>query len=48
MHFSLIKDEDLIRVDHSGTVVDGGKNRRLNYGKTTTWISPSIAMSSED
>lgn len=33
MHFSLIRDEDLIRVDHSGAVVDGGKNRRLNYGK---------------
>lgn len=34
MHFSLIKDEDLIRIDHEGNVVDGGKNRRLNYGKT--------------
>lgn len=33
MHFSLIKDEDLIRVDHAGNVVDGGKNRRLNYGQ---------------
>ncbi|RFU26262.1 hypothetical protein B7463_g10077, partial [Scytalidium lignicola] len=32
MHFSLIRDEDLIRVDHAGRVVDGGKNRRLNYG----------------
>jgi hypothetical protein len=32
MHFSLIRDEDLIRVDHNGEVVDGGKNRRLNYG----------------
>ncbi|KAL6411976.1 putative class ii aldolase adducin domain-containing protein [Ilyonectria robusta] len=31
MHFSLIRDEDLIRVDHDGKVVDGGKNRRLNY-----------------
>ncbi|KAI1080822.1 class 2 aldolase adducin domain-containing protein [Whalleya microplaca] len=31
MHFSLIRDEDLIRVDHDGNVVDGGKNRRLNY-----------------
>ncbi|KAJ0117904.1 hypothetical protein J7T55_014354 [Diaporthe amygdali] len=31
LHFSLIRDEDLIRVDHSGKVVDGGKNRRLNY-----------------
>lgn len=37
MHFSLIRDEDLIRVDHSGTVVDGGKNRRLNYGKMKTF-----------
>lgn len=33
MHFSLIRDEDLIRVDASGKVVDGGKNRRFNYGK---------------
>lgn len=32
IHFSLIRDEDLIRVDHNGNVVDGGKNRRLNYG----------------
>lgn len=31
MHFSLIRDEDLLRVDHAGKVVDGGKNRRLNY-----------------
>ncbi|RMZ38156.1 hypothetical protein AFCA_000150 [Aspergillus flavus] len=31
MHFSLIEDDDLIRVDHSGTVVEGGKNKRLNY-----------------
>ncbi|KAH9903917.1 class 2 aldolase adducin domain-containing protein [Xylariomycetidae sp. FL2044] len=30
-HFSLIRDKDLIRVDHDGNVVDGGKNRRLNY-----------------
>ncbi|KAL0263028.1 hypothetical protein SLS55_002003 [Diplodia seriata] len=30
MHFSLITDDDLIRVDHDGNVV-GGKNRRLNY-----------------
>ncbi|KAJ8116682.1 hypothetical protein OPT61_g1933 [Boeremia exigua] len=30
-HFSLIRDEDLIRVDHSGKVVEGGKNKRLNY-----------------
>lgn len=32
-HFSLIRDEDLIRVDHEGYVVEGGKNKRLNYGK---------------
>lgn len=32
-HFSLIKDEDLIRVDHDGKVVEGGRNKRLNYGK---------------
>jgi hypothetical protein len=32
MHFSLIRDDDLIRVDHEGKVVDGGRNRRLNYG----------------
>lgn len=31
-HFSLIRDEDLIRVDHNGKVVEGGKNKRLNYG----------------
>ncbi|KAH7113325.1 class II aldolase/adducin domain protein [Dendryphion nanum] len=30
-HFSLIRDEDLIRVDHDGKVVEGGKNKRLNY-----------------
>jgi ribulose-5-phosphate 4-epimerase/fuculose-1-phosphate aldolase len=33
MHFSLIRDEDLIRVDENGKVIDGGKNRRLNYGE---------------
>lgn len=32
-HFSLIRDEDLIRVDHDGKVVEGGKNKRLNYGE---------------
>jgi hypothetical protein len=32
MHFSLIRDEDLIRVDRDGKVVEGGKNKRLNYG----------------
>ncbi|KAK5120743.1 hypothetical protein LTR85_006101 [Meristemomyces frigidus] len=31
MHFALVRDEDLIRVDHEGKVVDGGRNRRLNY-----------------
>jgi hypothetical protein len=31
-HFSLLRDEDLIRVDHYGKVVEGGKNKRLNYG----------------
>ncbi|KAK3933854.1 putative class ii aldolase [Diplogelasinospora grovesii] len=30
LHFSLVTDDDLIRVDHDGNVVDGGKNRRLN------------------
>ncbi|KAK3328266.1 class 2 aldolase adducin domain-containing protein [Cercophora scortea] len=30
MHFSLITDEDLIRVNHDGEVVDGGRNRLLN------------------
>ncbi|KAK3685149.1 class 2 aldolase adducin domain-containing protein [Podospora appendiculata] len=30
MHFSLIRDEDLIRVNHDGQVVDGGRNRLLN------------------
>lgn len=33
LHFSLITDEDLIRVDHDGKVVDGGDNWRLNYGR---------------
>ena len=32
MHFSLIRDEDLIRVDRDGKVVEGGKNKRLNCG----------------
>jgi hypothetical protein len=31
-HFSLMRDEDLIRVDHNGKVVESGKNKRLNYG----------------
>lgn len=34
MHFSLIRDEDLILVNAEGKVVDGGKNRRLNYGES--------------
>lgn len=32
-HFSTIRDEDLVRVDHDGKVVEGGKNKRLNYGE---------------
>lgn len=32
LHFSLITDDDLIRVDHDGKVVEGGNNLRLNYG----------------
>ncbi|CAK7207313.1 hypothetical protein SEUCBS139899_010123 [Sporothrix eucalyptigena] len=31
LHFSLITDDDLIRVNHEGEVVDGGDNHRLNY-----------------
>ncbi|CAK7244472.1 MAG: hypothetical protein STHCBS139747_006013 [Sporothrix thermara] len=31
LHFSLITDDDLIRVDHNGKVVEGGDNLRLNY-----------------
>lgn len=31
-HFGLMCDEDLIRVNHEGIVVDSGKNKRLNYG----------------
>ncbi|KAF2641315.1 class II aldolase/adducin domain protein [Massarina eburnea CBS 473.64] len=31
LHFSLIEDGDLMRVDNEGKVVDGGKNRRLDY-----------------
>lgn len=34
-HFSLIRDEDLIRLDHAGKVVEGEKNKRLNYGRYT-------------
>ncbi|KAH8884901.1 class 2 aldolase adducin domain-containing protein [Thozetella sp. PMI_491] len=30
LHFTLIKDEDLIRVGHDGKVIEGGRNRRLN------------------
>lgn len=33
LHFSLITDEDLIRVDHDGKVVESGNNSRLNYGE---------------
>jgi hypothetical protein len=32
-HFSLIRDGDLIRVDHDGKIVEGEKNKRLNYGE---------------
>src|SRR3569833_1602575 len=35
LHFSLIRDEDLIRVSHEGKVVEGGSNLRLNYGMMT-------------
>ena len=38
-HFSFIRDEDLIRVDHEGKVIEGGKNKRLNYGKRITVTS---------
>ena len=31
MHFSLVTEDDLILVNHDGKVVDGGKNRFLNY-----------------
>ncbi|EPE09326.1 class ii aldolase adducin domain-containing protein [Ophiostoma piceae UAMH 11346] len=31
LHFSLITDDDLIRVNHEGKVVEGGDNLRLNY-----------------
>jgi hypothetical protein len=33
MHFSLITDDDLIRVNHEGKVVESGGNDRLNYGE---------------
>lgn len=33
MDFSLITDDDLILVDSKGKVIDGGRNRLLNYGK---------------
>ncbi|KAI0017362.1 class II aldolase/adducin N-terminal [Xylariomycetidae sp. FL0641] len=45
MHFSLIRDEDLIRVDHDGNVVDGGRNRRLNYGELLTALRLSVLPS---
>lgn len=32
LHFALVTDDDLIRVDHEGKVIEGGKNRMLNYG----------------
>lgn len=32
MDFSKIRDCDLLRVTHDGKIVDGGKNRLLNYG----------------
>lgn len=31
LHFSLVRPEDLILVNHEGRVVDGGRNRILNY-----------------
>ncbi|KIW32596.1 uncharacterized protein PV07_04126 [Cladophialophora immunda] len=31
MDFSMIRDEDLIRVNSEGQVIDGGRNRLLNY-----------------
>ncbi|OAA65518.1 class 2 aldolase adducin domain containing protein [Niveomyces insectorum RCEF 264] len=31
LHFALITDDDLIRVSHAGTVLEGGPNRLLNY-----------------
>jgi len=31
LHFSLITPEDLILVSHEGKVIDGGRNRFLNY-----------------
>ncbi|KAL8409845.1 hypothetical protein RB594_008071 [Gaeumannomyces avenae] len=31
LHFSQIRDEDLILVNESGCVIDGGRNRRLNH-----------------
>jgi len=44
MHFSLIRDEDLIRVDHDGSVVEGGKNKRLNYGMPWTLFRDSCFL----
>lgn len=37
MHFSLITADDLILVNHAGKVIDGGRNRLLNYGSWWTW-----------
>ena len=33
LDFSLITDDDLLRVDHDGNVVEGGRNRMLNRGE---------------
>lgn len=32
MNFALITDDDLIRVNHAGEVVEGGRLRLLNKG----------------
>lgn len=37
MHFSFITADDLILVSSDGKVLDGGKNRLLNYGISTTY-----------
>lgn len=33
VHFALITDNDLIRIDHKGEIVDGGRYRLLNHGR---------------
>ncbi|KAJ5945444.1 class II aldolase/adducin domain protein [Penicillium verrucosum] len=46
-HFSLIRDQDLIRVDHDGTVVEGGKNKMVKLWKDTNGMLAAYAIHTE-